>query len=112
MPFVQLTYTIPANLIDNKFTLGAVTKNKKKGTANQAVTVPGAGVIKVSGSSVKAQTVNSTKAETVSVLIKAAGNKKKKLKKKGKVKVTPTFTFTPTGGLPSEQTKKIKLKRQ
>ena len=45
----------------------------------------------------------------VELLIKARGKKKRKLNETGKVK--PNVTFTPTGGDPSTQSRKLKLKK-
>jgi hypothetical protein len=90
---------------------GALTLNRKKGTATQIVNAPAPGVVALSGEGVKAQSVTAGAKGPVPVLIKATGNKKQQLKRKGKVKVTPTFTFTPTGGTASTKTLTVKLKR-
>jgi hypothetical protein len=47
----------------------------------------------------------------VRLTIKAKGKKKRKLNETGKVKIKPNITFTPTGGDPSTQSPKLKLKK-
>jgi subtilisin-like proprotein convertase family protein len=103
----------------NVFTLGAVTRNKKKGTARLTVNVPGPGELALSGNGVKtADTAGAVAAKTVPaagkvrLLIRAKGKKKRKLNETGKVKVMPSVTFTPTGGDPSTQARKLKLKKR
>jgi len=100
----------------NTFTLGAITRNKKKGTATESATVPNPGSLTVSGNGVKAagagKAVSVTAAGTVQLPIRAKGKKKKKLNTKGKVKVRPTITYTPIGGNPSSQSIKVKLKKK
>lgn len=102
----------------NGFTLGAITRNKKKGTATIVVNVPNAGEVTGSGTRVEvaggAGAVSSKTVNTpgdVQLLIKAKGKKKRKLAKTGKVKVTPTITYVPTGGDPSSQSVTVKLKK-
>ena len=101
----------------NTFTLGAITRNKKKGTATLTVSVPNPGELTGSGNGVSAagaavisKTVNAL--GNAQLLIKAKGKKKKKLNETGKVKVKPTITYTPTGGDPSTQSMKVKLKKK
>ena len=94
----------------NKFTFGAVTLNKKKGTATLAVEIPGPGKVALSGAAVKAQEVAGAGPAVLNVI--PTGKVKKKLKKRGKAKVPVTVTFTPTGGTPSSQDTELKLKRK
>jgi subtilisin-like proprotein convertase family protein len=101
----------------NVFTLGATTRNKKKGTATLTVNVPNPGELTGSGNGVSAagaavisKTV--TAPGNVQLLIKAKGKKKKKLNQKGKVKVKPKITYAPTGGDPSAQSVKVRLKKK
>jgi hypothetical protein len=104
----------------NTFSFGDVTRNKKKGTATLTVDVPNPGELALSGRGVKAQRAGGgavasktvTAAGTVKLLIKAKGKKKRKLNKTGKVKVYPKVTYTPTGGDPSKQSKRLKLKKR
>ena len=93
--------------------------DKKRGTAVMSVEVPGPGELVLSGKGIKgepgaarvraaARPVDA--AGTVELTVKPDAKTKKKLKKKGKAKVTANVTFTPTGGDPSTETKKLKLK--
>ena len=45
------------------------------------------------------------------MLIKAKGKKKRKLNDTGKVTLNVAVTYTPTGGDPSTQSVKVKLKK-
>jgi hypothetical protein len=102
----------------NAFTLGGVDRNKKKGTATLTVTVPNPGELTGSGQGVKVASTGgaviskSVAAGPAQLLIKAKGKKKRKLNETGKVKVNPTITYTPTGGNPSIQSTKVKLKKK
>jgi hypothetical protein len=101
----------------NTFTLGAITRNKRKGTASVAAQVPNPGELSVSGNGVKAAGARSAAttvgtAGTATVVVKASGKKKRKLNENGKVKVTPTITYTPTGGSPKSISTKVKLRKK
>ncbi len=96
----------------NAFKLGKLTRNKRKGTAELTVTVPGPGTVKLNSPKLKPQTEEATKATDLEVLLKATGGAKRKLKRKGKVNVTATVTFTPTDGRPSARVEQTKLKRK
>ena len=54
----------------------------------------------------------SVPAGAAQLLIKAKGKKKRKLNETGKVKLNVAITFTPTGGDPSEQSLKVRLKKK
>jgi hypothetical protein len=104
----------------NTFTLGAVSRNKKKGTATLTVEdVPNPGTLALTGNGLKtASAAGAVVAKTVTapgdvkLKIRAKGKKKRKLNETGKVKVKPKITFTPTGGDPSTQATKVKLKKR
>jgi hypothetical protein len=99
----------------NAFTIGAATRNKKKGTARLPVTVPEAGTLTVSGKGVKTRfTAASTSvvAGTSNVVIKPKGKTKKKLNSRGKAKVKLSITYTPTGISANTQKAKLKLKKK
>ena len=102
----------------NAFTLGDVSRNKKKGNAKLTVSVPNPGSLALSGKGVKPVAAGALAAKTVpaageaTLKIRATGKKKRKLKKRGKVKVRPQATYTPIGGDPSAQSLKIKLKKR
>jgi len=103
---------------DNRFTLGDVARNKRKGTATLTASVPNPGELILTGKGVKrASTAGAVVAKAVTapgdvkLKIRAKGNRKDKLNETGKVKVKPTITYTPTGGDPSTQSVKVKLKK-
>jgi hypothetical protein len=99
------------------FTLGKAKDNKRRGTATIAATVPGPGVLLVSGKGVKSATAAAgsmtvTGPGTVMLTVKPVGKSKKRLGSTGKAKVNPTISYTPTGGDPSSQSIKVKLKKK
>jgi hypothetical protein len=107
----NLRLQISAELVPtNTFTLGAVTRKKKKGTATISVDVPNPGELVAAGNGV-AGTVTATGPGPVQLPIKAKGKKKRKLNRTGKVRVAPSITFTPPGGDPSTQATTLKLKK-
>jgi hypothetical protein len=100
----------------NTFTLGATKLNKKNGTATLTVNVPNPGELTATGKGVMAasravisKTVGA--AGEVELVIRAKGKKARALSETGKVKIKPKITFTPTGGDPSTQSRKLKLKK-
>jgi hypothetical protein len=100
----------------NTFTLGGITRNKKKGTATITTTVPNPGDLSGSGKGAKVTSAGATISKAVTpgtakLVIRAKGKKKRKLNDTGKVKLNTTITYTPTGGAPLTQTRKVKLKK-
>jgi hypothetical protein len=100
----------------NTFTLGTVQRNKKKGTATLAVTVPNPGTLALSGKGVKTASGAVTskavpQAGEVTLVIRAKGSKKRKLNETGKVKLNLQVRYTPTGGATTTQSIKLKLKK-
>lgn len=102
----------------NVFQVGLVSRDKKKGSARMAVTVPNAGRLTYSGNQVSVQRVGggsskqTVKAGVVTVKVKAKAGKKKQLDGKGKAKVSPVFTYTPTDGLTSVQSTTVQLRQK
>jgi hypothetical protein len=102
----------------NVFSFGAITRNKKKGTATITVNLPNPGELTGSGNGVKASSAGpvviskSVGAGQAQLLIKATGKKKRKLNETGKVKLNVSITYTPTGGNPGTQSVKVKLKKK
>ena len=100
----------------NSFTLGKAKLNKKKGTATLTATVPNPGELTASGKGVKAsgaaQTSKAVNAGQAKLTIRAKGKKKATLNETGKVKLSVAITYTPTGGDPSTQSIKVKLKKK
>lgn len=95
----------------NRFTIGKVKTNRKKGTATIKVKVPWSGKIQLRGSkTVKPFNRSAAKAATVTLTVKAKGKAAKSLKKKGQTKVKATITFTTAGMKPLTKSKTVKLK--
>jgi hypothetical protein len=94
------------------FTIGELKLNKKKGSAQLIVNVPGTGTLTASGKGLKTASVSPTAAGDVTLNLKATGKAKRKLSEAGKAKLKITLGWTPTGGSPAPtQTDKIKLKK-
>jgi hypothetical protein len=99
----------------NSFSLGATTRNKKKGTARQSLNLPNPGDLTASGKGVRATsaaqavTSKSVGAGPAQLLVMATGKKRKKLSQTGKVTLSVAITYTPTFGAPSTQSEKVKL---
>jgi hypothetical protein len=99
------------------FTVGTVTRNKKKGTAALSLTLPNAGDLTASGKGAKiaaggaAAISKAVGAGAAQLLVKAKGKQRKTLNSSGKVKLNVAITYTPTGGTPYTQSIKVKLKK-
>jgi hypothetical protein len=112
--FVFAVFVKPSNAV----TLAQITRNQKKGTATLTVNVPNPGELTGSGNGVKASSAGraviskSVGAGQAQLLIKAKGKKKQQLNQKGKVRLNVAITYTPTGGDPSTQSVKVKLKKK
>jgi hypothetical protein len=117
-PLSTSPYEVALNAeITSTFTVDAITRNKKKGTATLTVTVAHAGELTGAGKGVRvanAAVISKTVSApgSVQLLIKAKGKKKKKLNRTGKVKVKPKITYTPTGGEPGTRSVNVKLKKK
>jgi hypothetical protein len=106
-----------------QFSLGRLKRNTKRGTAVLPVTVPGAGTLSLSGRGVAGQLASISRAasaggravasaSTVKLVVKGKGKTKKTLNETGKVKLNLAITYAPTGGDPSTQSVKVKLKKK
>jgi hypothetical protein len=96
----------------NAFTLGKLTRNKKKGTARLSVLLPSpsAGILTLSGKGLKTQTATITGETEVKLLVALSSKKlKKALRKRGKRKVGINVTYAPTGNSAATQSRKAKL---
>jgi hypothetical protein len=102
----------------NTFALGALARNKKKGTATLTVEVPVPGTLGLSGTGVKSAAVAGARASqdvsagATTLQIKAKGKARSKLTRTGKAKVNAVITYTPTDGDPNAQTLKVKLRKK
>jgi hypothetical protein len=99
----------------NGFSFGAVTRDRRTGTATLEIQLSNPGAVTLSGKGLK-KTGRRTKtvavASTVRFGVAASGGRKKKLNRKGKVSVRLAATFTPAGGDPATQTIQLKLKKK
>jgi hypothetical protein len=119
-PVTTDLYEVAINAeITSTFTVDAITRNKKKGTATLTVTVAHAGELTGEGKGVKvanAATISKpvTGPGSARILVKAKSKKmKRKLNSTGKLKVEPMITYTPTGGESVTRSVGVKLiKRQ
>ena len=112
-------YEIALNAdIATTFTVDAIRRNKKKGTATLTVTVAHAGEVTGEGKGVKvanAAVIGKPVSApgSVQLLIKARSKKKKKkLNSTGEVNVKPKITYTPTGGEPATKSVNVKLRKK
>jgi hypothetical protein len=105
------TATPPA-AVCSIFTIGKLKLNKKKGTADLTLTVPGSGSLNASGKGLKSTTANATVAGEIKIKLKASGKSKHKLADKGKLKLKVKLAWTPTGGAATTQTDKATLKKK
>jgi len=97
----------------NAFTLRGIILHRKNGTAELKLRVPNPGELAISGKGVKGLTraVTVTSPHTVRLPITSTGKKRAKLNQTSRVRVTAKVTYTPTGGDPSTQSRKLKLKK-
>lgn len=111
---ISIASTPPSNV----FSFGTVTRNRRKGTANVPVVVPGAGVLaatdarlsKAKKPFVKSATLTATGAGTLILAVKPTKAARKILKRKHKLKVNMAVTFTPTGGSAASQSLALVLR--
>lgn len=117
---VSIASTPPSNV----FSFGKAKLNRKKGTAELPVTVPGAGVIVATDARFTAGAVASvskvkrlvksvtltTVAGTLNLPIKPTKAARKILKAKHKLRIKMAVTFTPTGGSAATQTFSLVLR--
>ena len=102
----------------NTFTLGKTQRNRKRGTATLTLNLPNAGELTASGKGAGVAAAGAVASKTVpnagpaKLVVKAKGKKKAKLNETGKVKLNLAVTYTPTGGDPSTQSIKVKLKKK
>jgi hypothetical protein len=96
----------------NDFSLGTLRRNKKKGTAEITVEVPGAGQLALTGDDVKGDSEQPASAGETTLTIRAAGAAKRALRRTGRVKLAVEVTYTPTGGSPNTKGIGVKLKKK
>jgi PKD domain-containing protein len=106
--------TVTVSPASSSFALGKVRRNRRRGTASLAVTVPAAGTLTLSGKGVRSidATPASPKAVgagTVGLAIKPTARTRRRLARRGRATVTAEVTYRPTGGSARRRAKRIKL---
>jgi hypothetical protein len=96
---------------DNQFTLSAVTRNRKNGSATITITTSNPGLVTVAGKGMKKRAPKSLAvAGPLSFSVVAVGKARHRLARKGSVVLPLRATFFPTAGDPSTQPVNLKLK--
>ena len=98
----------------NGFTITAIHRNRRKGTATLTAEVPNPGLVTIAGKGLKKRRPAKTLsvARPVSFAVAVRGKRAHRLARKGKLGVPVTVTFAPAGGDPSSQTLVVKLKQK
>jgi hypothetical protein len=98
----------------NDFTLGTVTRDRRRGSASVTAYVSNPGLVTISGTGLRKRDLAKTVAVPGPVLfqIASAGSFKRRLERKGKVTVSPTVTFYPTGGDPASKSITVRLRKR
>ncbi len=97
---------------DNGFTLGGITRDRKRGTATITATTSNPGLVTIAGKGMKKRKPkNLAVAGPVTFPIAAVGKAKHKLDRKGRILLPVRVTFFPTGGDAATQSINLKLKR-
>jgi hypothetical protein len=115
-------FRLTLNQPSNTFSVGKAKRNKKRGTAQLPVDVPGQGTLTLSGTGVKAKTASGPLAQTsvdaagtVNLAIKPKGKVRKKLGGSHRARVKVKVTFSPSApsdhpaGVPSTRALSVKL---
>jgi hypothetical protein len=113
--FMNSRLNLSAVLIpSNAFSFGAVTRDRRKGTATVEVNVSNPGSVTLSGKGLKAK--RATKPVAVPGVVRfgiaVTGKRQNQLRRKGSTILRLTATFTPTGGDPLPQTLELRLKKR
>lgn len=98
----------------NAFSIGRITRDRRKGTATLEILVSNPGSVTLAGNGLKAKRATKTVAVpgVVRFGIAVTGKRKRELERKRRVSVQLNATFTPTGGDPAVQTFPIGLKKR
>ncbi|HEY5977299.1 MAG TPA: choice-of-anchor D domain-containing protein [Solirubrobacterales bacterium] len=96
-------------VVENSFQLGKPVLNRRRGTAQLPVTVPGPGTVTLLGG--RRHLLRFSEAGSAKLPVRAAKAKMRKLIDTGKARLRVTVTFAPDGGAPSTQTKTVVLKK-
>ena len=109
---------IQATLVpENSFSVVTTQRNKKNGTASVTLNLPNPGDLSGSGNGAKVSSSRASPSKAVpagpaTLLVKAKGKKKRTLNDTGKAKLNIAVTYRPTGGDPTTQPLKVKLRKK
>jgi hypothetical protein len=104
---------------DNRFKLASTTRNRKKGTATLGFGLPNLGTLTGKGPGAKVTAVSTgpiggltSPGSTPSLLrVRAVGSKRRQLDGTGNVVLKLSVTYRPTGGDPTTERLKVKLRK-
>ena len=98
---------------DNGFTIGSITRDRKRGTATFTVTTTNAGTVTASGNGMKKRGSKTLAvAGPITFSVATVGKTRHKLLRRGKIALTVNVNFFPPGGDPSTQALTLKLRRK
>jgi hypothetical protein len=112
-PQNNVRLNLSADLVpDNGFTLGAITRDRKGGTATVTATTSNPGLVTLSGRGLRKRAArNLAVAGPVSFRLVPIGKTARRLARRGRVTVSATMTFFPTGGDPNVQSIRVRLRQ-
>lgn len=96
----------------NYFTIGKLTKNRKKGTATLTVAVPEPGALALTGKGIKSATARTARGGAVKIAVRAAGKSLRSLNRRGRLKASLKIAYSPEGGDTSTQRHKATLQKK
>jgi len=101
--------TVNIRPASNDFSFGKVKRNRKRGTGQLTVNVPGPGALSLAPGKVKPVVTRADSGGSVVLLLKPKGSAKAKLARSGKVRVNVSVSYTPDNGDQKTKTTKVKL---
>jgi hypothetical protein len=112
-PVPNVRLNLSAVLVpSNTFTITAISRNRRRGTARLTAQVSNPGVVTIAGKGLKGgrTTRSLAAAGPVSFAVAVVGKRSRRLSRAGKLRLPVTVTFLPIGGDPSSQTISVKLR--
>jgi hypothetical protein len=101
--------TVNVRPASNDFSFGKVKRNRKRGTGQLTVNIPGPGALSLAPGKVKPVVTRADSAGSVVLLLKPKGGTKAKLARSGKARVNVSVSYTPDNGDQNTKTTKVKL---
>jgi hypothetical protein len=96
----------------NRFSLGALRRFKRTGTASLVVNVPGPGRVALAGRGVRPANDETIDPGPVTLRVRSRGKALGRLRRRGSAGVRLTVTFTPLGGSPGTMGSTVRLIRR